>query len=454
MLIAALFSVVQGLDPVGKYFLVRFIQCLGTSGPVDLGVKEYAKRFGLSDSQVSAALDALVARGVLGCSTKPNGRGRPRTCYELTDDFRKDLYTRSALPATLHGAAVGALLEHEARKRRGTDQTTETQRENIAPLAELRSKRHFGQLSVVNRLLLSILLCRADRFGVVRDLGSTELRMLTALDADGLKHRTQRLIDLGLIRNYVPGATSRLFLSKKKSIYVLNLNHLEFSGGGVSVSVFLCYSDDFKLAFHLKNTFQQLRAMERDSDRHRAMLRLTPDAKFFQGQRFSFFSLLQTILEACSAHLLSKYWSKLVYPIGRKPVGFEEIREMISKEFPADVFSLESGSGESQAVMEKLCIGVCELAAFIKERLSKVSGPPFEAMDYFIMPRPLGNRYSPLGLLALPHLSSGKGGEAIVKVIPNEDLPIMSFALETDIPLEDRYPCGLLTRPSGKANAS
>jgi DNA-binding PadR family transcriptional regulator len=454
MLTAALFSVVQGLDPVGKYFLVRFIQCLGTFGPVDLGVKEYAKRFGLSDSQVSAALDALVATGVLGCSTKPNGRGRPRTCYELTDDFRRGLHTRFVQPATVHESAVGTLLEHEARKRRDTGQTTEKQREDIAPLAELRSKRHFGQLSVVNRLLLSILLCRADRFGVVRDLGSTELRMLTGLDADGLKHRTQRLIDLGLIRTYVPGATSRLFLSKKKSIYVINLNHLEFSGGGVSVSVFLCYSDDFELARHLKDTFLQLRAMERDIDRHLAMLRLNPVAKLFQGQRFSFFPLLQAILEACAAHLLSKYWAKLVYPIGKKPVGFEEIREMISKEFRAEVFSLESGSREGQAVMETLCIGACELAAFIKERLSKVSGPPFEAMDYFIMPRPLGNRYSPLGLLALPHLSSGTGGEAIVKIIPNEDLPIMSFAHEADIPLEDRYGYGLLTRPSGKANAS
>lgn len=34
-------------------------------------------------------------------------------------------------------------------------------------LTDLRSKKQPDRLTVVNRLLLSVLLCRADRFGVV-----------------------------------------------------------------------------------------------------------------------------------------------------------------------------------------------------------------------------------------------------------------------------------------------
>ena len=59
--LAALFCEVKGLDADAKYFLTRFVQCLGTADPLGLSVKALATRFGLSDRQVTKSLAALVA---------------------------------------------------------------------------------------------------------------------------------------------------------------------------------------------------------------------------------------------------------------------------------------------------------------------------------------------------------------------------------------------------------
>jgi len=238
--LAALFCEVKGLDPEAKYFLARFVQCFGAADPEGLGVKALAERFGLSDRQVTKSLGALVECGVMTFPDTVEGRGRPKRYYRLQEDFQKKLNKAAELPPTHHEVAVGNLLRHENRKAAQASEKTEKQKADLTPLADLRGKRQPGRLTVVNRLLLGVLLCRADRFGVVSDLGSSELCKVVGLDQVSLKHRVRRLIDQGLIRAYVPGATSSVLFAKMKSVYFLNLNHPELSEESNVTSVLIC----------------------------------------------------------------------------------------------------------------------------------------------------------------------------------------------------------------------
>jgi len=94
-----------------------------------------------------------------------------------------------------------------------------------------------GKLSLANRLLLMILLSHADPFGVARGLSSKELCLLTGMDAASLKQRLRRLTELGFIRRHIPGLASPIFAEKLRSVYWLNLNHLQLSPADDVVSV-------------------------------------------------------------------------------------------------------------------------------------------------------------------------------------------------------------------------
>ena len=88
-----------------------------------------------------------------------------------------------------------------------------------------------GRLSFLNRVLLGVLLAHADEFGYVSGLDSKDLQALTGFDANSLKHRIQRLVALGLIRCVLPGCSSSIFqTSKRSSSYYLNLNHPGYAG--------------------------------------------------------------------------------------------------------------------------------------------------------------------------------------------------------------------------------
>lgn len=91
MFVAALFCEVKGLEPEGKYFLVRFIQNFGIAEPVSLGVKAFANQFGLSDRQVTKSLKELVECGVMTVSSTPEGRGNRRGATDSRRIFTETL---------------------------------------------------------------------------------------------------------------------------------------------------------------------------------------------------------------------------------------------------------------------------------------------------------------------------------------------------------------------------
>jgi hypothetical protein len=457
--LAALFCEVKGLDPAWKYFLVRFIQRFGIAEPVDLSVKVLAKQFGLSDRQVTASLEALVACKVMDFSSASEGRGRPKRCYRLQEDFHKKLNKAAEPPPTHHEVAVGNLLKHENRKAAQASEKPETRKLDVAALADLRSKRQPGQLSVVNRLLLSVLLCHANRFGVVRGLGSSTLCKVTGLSKEGLKHRVQRLIDQGLIRAYVPGATSTLLSTKMKSTYFLNLNHPELSVDGNATSVLIC-----AMADHPSESVPNAHQIYSDI----VKLKLDPTAlmdgqykqrlRFFESQSLSFFRLLQVMLEKYAADMLSRHWSDLGHSASNKWAHVQEWRELIRKDFrfPKQLPSVDGDhlkkidEDQHVALIDDLHYRVYVLATRIKKLLCRASEVSFDTMDFVIMPQVMMHGYCDITLLARPRDSDGWCGCLFVQ----PDTEPQGFSCESDIPIEFRYRYGLLTRPGREGMAT
>jgi DNA-binding MarR family transcriptional regulator len=454
--LSALFYEVKGLEPEEKYFLVRFIQHFGREEPMGLGVKALAKQFGLSDRQVTASLEELVECGVMTFSSTPAGKGRRKKCYRLQEVFYTKLNEASTQPTTQHTAAVASLLKHESKKVCRTSEKTEPQKEDVAPLADLRSKKQPGQLSVVNRLLLSVLLCRADRFGVVSDLGSSALCKITGLSTERLRNRVQRLIDQGLIRIYVPGATSTVFFTKIKSIYFLNLNHPELSEEVSATSVLACpkgVAPSTKV-LHAFNIYKDVWTGFFEDSPYGQVVR------FLKGQGLAFFQLLQSMLETCAAYLLSTCWSELVRLPINKPVGVQfqaqtqRLQVLISKNLRSSRLPPGSDGAPCAFLLDGLFRGAYDLAAGIKEQLRHAPGVPFESMDFVIIPRPLKSCYTPIALLALPKFPNGWRSGLVIEPNADERMRPQYFSCEAEIPLKDRYRLGLLTQPDSKVKAT
>lgn len=458
MFLAALFCEVKGLDADAKYFLTRFVQCLGAADPVGLSVKAFATRFGLSDRQVTKSLAALVACEVMTFSDTAGGRGRPKRCYRLQEVFHKTLNKVSGLPTTQHEVAIGNLLKHENRKAAQASEKPEKGRLDVAALADLRNKRQPGQLSVVNRLLLSVLLCRADRIGVVRDLGSSTLCKVTGLSKEGLKHRVQRLIDQGMIRAYVPGATSTVLSAKMKSTYFLNLNHPELSVEGGTTSVLVCAmsADSSESVPHAHQIYSDIVILKSDAtafgDEKEQRLR------FFESQPLSFFHVLQVMLEKYAADMLSRHWSDLDHSASSKWTHVQEWKALIRKDFrfPKLLPSVDGDHLQKidedryAALISDLHYGAYTLATKIKNLLCQASEIPFDTMDIVIVPQPMARDYYGVTLLVRPHDSDGWRGCLYFE--PHAEP--QAFSYEAEIPLKDRSRLGLLTQPGSKVKSA
>ena len=232
MLLAVLRSEATRISPEAKYLLIRLAELGLVARGISAGVKELAARFGISDTQAGTALNSLVAAGVLVRRDVVSGQGRPKRHYDLDASYAAKV-ARHDVTEVVHENVIRHLLQHEAKVagQRSAIATLQDEQRATAPLAQVRASRGQGRVSVVNRVLLAALLIRADRFGVVRDLGSAELARITGLSPVRLKNRVRTLLDDGLIRAYTPGATGSVIFKKMKSVYYLNLHHPELSCG-------------------------------------------------------------------------------------------------------------------------------------------------------------------------------------------------------------------------------
>lgn len=405
MFLSALFCEVKGLKPEVKYFLVRFIQCFGVTDPVCLGVKEFAKQVGVTDHQASAALDALVDAEILIRSLVPNKRGKPARCHGIAEDFLAKLNRLPVPVGAMHKAAIERLMVHV-----GTDpaEIRKTQnQEKAQSLAHLRARKKLGSLNRVNRLLMAVLLCGADRFGLVRNLGSVHICKATGLSKERLRNRLKTLMDQGLIRSYIAGLTSPVLSVKRKSIYYLNLSHAQLEKSGQATSILEVKGGDMDFAG--PELLQRIRgavsSVKRDAKRSQNSLE-APILMFLAGG-LSFYRTFQAFLEEYAAQLLSRHWLNLAEGGALKErVDDLQLRQQILKDFRLPVGLQGAEDVDVDALRTRFHVQLFDLAydmaLWFKRLLSSAPNVPFSELDFVIVPQSTARGHFDRVFLALP----------------------------------------------------
>ena len=457
MFIPALLLPHQNLDPVAKYFLVRFVLRFGIVAPVQCGVKELAKMIGVSDRLVTKSLADLVGHGLLSHQAVSEGRGRPKSEYRCTPSFVAMLSEFSSSLSSPQKTVIAHLLERAAlgdgrgRSLSGAADVAVFQ-DKMTPaerLANLRARKKSDRLSNTNRLLLAVLLTRADRFGVVSDFGSSELRKATGLSQERLRCGIDRLLNLGLIRAYVPGATSSVFFKKTKSVYFLNLHSPEMlspKAPAVLVSVEQNPQDNCvwdQATFILES------------------ISAVPEQSFFKvrgffvrKQEMRLIYLLRSRLECYASYLLTHHWNELLID------GYHEgLLQLIKDDFPSGkrVASSDFPTDEHYSSLAQYLHNEANwVARLIQGSLVAAEFPALklEAMDYVALPKSIASRHSTEGQrtsVAVLAFAREPGvvcaGYHVATMSEGRKIIHRHFTCAEEISKEDRYFFGLQTSP-------
>lgn len=101
----------------------------------------------------------------------------------------------------------------------------------------LRDLHLFEQVGSSNALflLLLVLVGRADQSGVISTASHATLSHYTGIPLQQIHRRINRLKELNIIAEVIPGLVDGSFLGKPRSIYYLNFQHPIFKNTGISV---------------------------------------------------------------------------------------------------------------------------------------------------------------------------------------------------------------------------
>jgi len=452
MLLTVLCSEAKGISPEAKYLLIRLAELGLVARGISAGVKELAARFGISDAQAGAALNSLVAAGVLVRRDVVSGQGRPKRHYELGASYAAQV-AQHDVTEVVHEKVIRHLLQHELKvaDQRSAIATQQDEQRATAPLAQVRASRGQGRVSVVNRVLLAALLIRADRFGVVRDLGSAELARITGLSQVRLKNRVGTLLDDGLIRAYTPGATGTVIFKKIKSVYYLNLHHPELSCGQ-SLPMLLV-------------SVTRVPTPEDTSDQVDYILKSVPESeseiqrrvgvrKFFKDKHergLAYF--LRSRLDFYAGDLLSRHWDEF----GK---GESQLTRLIEFDLLGGAVDAEG----SRLLVRYLCEQARNVAESVRanwfvRKSASVTGIDFKAMDYVLLPvqkatnKEFGRAgfYPSRAVLVLPR--NGVVFSETLHVVergPSNRVEIRGFTDLAALSKEEQCLYGLLTPPGGE----
>lgn len=449
MPLRALLCEIKGLKPEAKYFLVRFIQCFGVTDPVCLGVKEFAKQVGVTDRQASAALNALVDAEILVCSLVPNNGGRQARWYGVAKTFLAELNLLPVPVGAMHISAIERLMVHG-----GTD-AGQYEEEGIS-LAHLRARKKPGGLNRVNRLLMAVLLCSADRCGVVRNLGTLQICKATGLSKERLRNRLKTLMDQALIRSYLPGLSSSVLAGRRNSVYYLNLNHAQLEGSGQTTSILRVVGGSTwpgRLEV-LQRIRSVANSIKKDDECAKRSLG-SPVLEVFAGQGLLFYRAFQALMEDYASQLLSRHWLDLVGDHLRTRFDDPILREQILKDFKlpdgpqgAEDTDISAIRADFSGQLFGLAYG---MALYFKELLSKATNVPFSELDFIIIHQPIRQGYLYRALLVRPKAEQGWSGNLIIdsSVTP---VSVRRLSREQEIPLEQLYAYCLLTKPGRPGN--
>lgn len=441
-----------GCKPEARFILEATARdsSLGRAEGQYIRSKLLAKQLRMVEGTVTAALGELVAAGLVErIESATTGKGRPRVSYQiapqplalLADQECSRFVHSEHLQRLFSGADIPVeILGSQPKPQK--ERAVVTKDGNPAPPGA-RSR-----LSICNRLLLGALLANADQFGVVEGLSSQELRKLTGLDSESLNHRLRRLRGLGLIRSYVPGVTSSIFRGKKvSSTYFLNLNHPGYRLGEEGAILVHCLpqsnvqEDPCGLLWRDVHGFRGAYPPLNDPETPKTVL------LFLASAQQPVFDVLRIKLYRCASELLSRHWSDLALD-GKG--SYDWLREQIEA-----VFQPPAGFGEGVVepdqvwaeILDYFCTLVVDMAKAYRTRIGAANWIGFDLVQHCILPVLQSDRAEVIALLMQPRPQEA----SICTVLwesPDGDLIPEDWGAETEVPLDYRFKCGLLTPPA------
>lgn len=419
--------------------------------------RSIGKPLGMSARVVSRELAELVAADhLVSVPASPAGkRGRPAMAYKV----RPELLRHSPAVKLVawgdkeEGGHFEALVEtllaepsEELGGRVGPGQ---------APSREGAAKR----LSASNRLLLLVLLGLADRNGVVRGWGPSELSRLAGLTAGQLAGQIRKLLALGYLRAAVPGVSGSRLFGRKPGVYFLNLSHPSYKG--VVPEVVLVFPVEevelyhrsqgngrviYRLTLQLgrqppSGYIQGLMLSAGFADTGEVIKRLAP---YFNGIGTSTLpEYFQMRLEAYATHMLSSGASL------DDALMASQMREVMAREaFNCSEEDLRGGQRTYIHLAEYLARRQAELLRGAIDRIRLLAGRRWAALHlegatYALVPAIASSGGLYIALCAMP--ASGRGDEATC-IIAGRNAEHGTLREERHLSNEAMWDYGLLTR--------
>ena len=375
------------LSPEAKYFLAGFVR-LFWGEDCTMTVKELARGFAMSDRKVSSALRGLTEVGFVEEVAQSSAWGgrRPRRVYRLTNTFRQRL-ERSHSAEMILGIARCAAVERLMPSREGGANSSSRQVDT------------FAGLDFTDRLLLGVLLCRADRFGEVRNQGTADLCLLVGINGEVFKGRVKTLCEQGLIRSYVPGASSWVLFGKVSSVYVINLCHSLFVGTQTPFIKLIHAAIipegvawDRRHASELYRKAGWLKGVD-DSRERRVLAQI---GSFFRKQeQRTVVPFLQYRLESYASEMLTKAWRRI--PAYGADLDFDlaDFMSELQSGIEADFQMPRKAAGRTRGYPRPMQRSLLEkwlfreafcLARDIKTRFAGIEGWPERGVSYLTLP--------------------------------------------------------------------
>jgi len=402
-----------------------------------------AKALGMSARIVRRSMLELISLCFVDAEKVRQGRGQPMAHYELTEHFLGLLREKEkkGKPPWIPKELIDAVLLADS------------------PIGHLKGMQIQvkgrsglqGRVSASNRLLLAVLLCHADRFGIVEKLGLARLSKLTGLTRTQVEAQLFKLNQFGLIRSKIPGFSGSTLLGSPKTVYFLNLHHPDLAKPHLGAVVLLVPG--------LLGEEERSEAAQIFDCAHDEHFTLDADegvplviSEGFDGLASALFlqrnlanegrvlyAMLQHRLDGYASALLSKYWLNL--SAGEFFLD-KSLLEAINQDIQVKRMSAMAREAVGRGVSQFLYEVAFLLAVRIRRQLGVIIGVHVDALEFRLLP--------------LPDPRKQSGSRAILVVSNDAFWSLDSLILyaadgrqgscyEQTISLDYRYACGLLT---------
>lgn len=455
-----LFSKSLGAAQPESRFVFELLAASVARGSTDVDgyrVAALVQQYRLPAKLITDALDDLVRLGVVSRQrSSQGGKGRPAIVYLLSPAVIEE--TLAGGPVYGRNSGLFECLFSDAdiaievpRVKSSAAPQREKQTKNGRPAPPGARKR----LSACNRLLFATLLTRADHCGVVSGVGGPELRSLTGFDEASLKHRLRRLMDLGLIRRYVPGVSSAIFAnSRVSSTYVLNLNPGSGLNSNSSVVVHLALRSNGRISTCIDTLRLDVEGYAPGNSRVARGAPTTPISviRFLGGQQARVYAVLRTMLYRYASFLLSRHWAALT---SGGYLQDNQLYEMIRLDFRKPVLTNASeGSTAQQSridsewleIIEHFYTLAHEIALEFRSRFGQANSLDFESTQMSMLPV-VGHRDDKAIVMVMSPSLVGAKEFIWLREEVSGAVSLRPLLLESEVDLENRYELGLLTRP-------